>query len=524
MYRKIINPLTGQKVFVTGKLGKQIIANYMKFLYGGKNSKSLEKLQTRLTKAQKGVYKLNNELLKEQALVNKIRFEINRIKGGGNAEDLPKEIIIKTKDLESMVKISESVQKCIDKFENKNRDRESDHEFWQFALDECSGLNYISFRKFVMFSEKVRGILNPENKKLKNEMKYLVESFTEFERMLPGSINPITHQTGGLSVKYWLGAIVAVGAIATSSAMAIPVGATMVAVSMASPSFRGSGNIEEGRSYYGNYDDLRPPKPMDPSMTLESLEEWERNSGSSPEVVVREIDPTFAPLARAVNVTLPSGDWQVRPGVNTGATNLCEEIDCNAEGIPRAFMPADMDLGERTEKLAGHLATKFGVDAGSIYNPEAGVKNIPIADLKAIQNEGLKDKVMAKESGYDPSNPTRKGMVATMKDMVEKGGVKRVHDIFNKNPILVVKTSATTTSKPRYHILDGHHRKFAFDAYNKEANSDNRVKTIPAKVISLPTGVEWYEAIKGTWEMPDNIGQKDLMGHAAPSVSSYGNR
>jgi len=115
-------------------------------------------------------------------------------------------------------------------------------------------------------------------------------------------------------------------------------------------------------------------------------------------------------------------------------------------------------------------------------------------------------------------------MVATMKDMVEKGGVKRVHDIFNKNPILVVKTSATTTSKPKYHILDGHHRKFAFDAYNKEANSDNQVKTIPAKVISLPTGVEWYEAIKGTWEMPGNIGQKDLMGHAAPSVSSYGNR
>jgi len=98
MYRKITNPLTGKKVLVTGKLGKQIIGNYMKFLYGGE-TKGLEKLQTNLRIAQKGVYNLNNKLLKEKALVNKLQLEINRIKtGGANARDGPKEIIKKKKN------------------------------------------------------------------------------------------------------------------------------------------------------------------------------------------------------------------------------------------------------------------------------------------------------------------------------------------------------------------------------------------------------------------------------------------
>ena len=35
MYNTIINPKTGRKVLVNGKLGKSIIRNYIKFLHGG---------------------------------------------------------------------------------------------------------------------------------------------------------------------------------------------------------------------------------------------------------------------------------------------------------------------------------------------------------------------------------------------------------------------------------------------------------------------------------------------------------
>ena len=114
-------------------------------------------------------------------------------------------------------------------------------------------------------------------------------------------------------------------------------------------------------------------------------------------------------------------------------------------------------------------------------------------------------------------------MVASMEDMAANGGVKKVQKIFNSNPILVVKTRDTETSKPQIHIIDGHHRYFAFNEYNKRVDSDNQVKTIPAKVINLPPGKKWDEVIKGTWELPGYIGQKDLIGHTSPPVISYGN-
>ena len=60
-----------------------------------------------------------------------------------------------------------AIQKCKETFKSKNPVRENDHGFWQFALDECSGLNYISFRQFVMFAKKITTILHPENEKLK---------------------------------------------------------------------------------------------------------------------------------------------------------------------------------------------------------------------------------------------------------------------------------------------------------------------------------------------------------------------
>ena len=35
MYSKIINPLTGRKVSITGKLGKTVLRNYLQVLIGG---------------------------------------------------------------------------------------------------------------------------------------------------------------------------------------------------------------------------------------------------------------------------------------------------------------------------------------------------------------------------------------------------------------------------------------------------------------------------------------------------------
>ena len=43
MYNTIINPKTGRKVLVNGKLGKSIIRNYIKFLHGGGNFSQMAK-------------------------------------------------------------------------------------------------------------------------------------------------------------------------------------------------------------------------------------------------------------------------------------------------------------------------------------------------------------------------------------------------------------------------------------------------------------------------------------------------
>lgn len=67
MYRKIVNPLTGRKVNLLGKLGQSILRNYIDALYGGGDKRALKKKMALQTGKRKDILAAKRKKLRNEA-------------------------------------------------------------------------------------------------------------------------------------------------------------------------------------------------------------------------------------------------------------------------------------------------------------------------------------------------------------------------------------------------------------------------------------------------------------------------
>lgn len=185
--------------------------------------------------------------------------------------------------------------------------------------------------------------------------------------------------------------------------------------------------------------------------------------------------------------------------------------------IPRKFMPqirTDGKGGFKVGKLVDKIISSSGqkLAKNDVYDKTADVDNVKLDKIKPIQNEAWEGKVTAETPRQGQKFA---GMASGLENaFITKGatGVKKMTEMFNSNPVLVVR------HRGQDYLLDGHHRFFSFKKHNSNAKNNGwgkgaKINKIPVRRINLPDDVSPLDVVRISHDLGES--HKNLLGRPA---------